>query len=134
MQSKCKRDTNADFMKAIVRLAKENGWYYEAEKIMDYFLPESSCIKELSNYEFDFRAIVKYGGSEGIYLECYLEGSFDENDFDDDMAIIPCGTFKTLGDGLREAQIMGRLAGILTYYARYYVTNNFDRFCPNPKN
>ena len=65
-------------------------------------------------------------------MRCFLEGSFDEYDYDSN-AIIPCGTFKTLGDSLRHARIMGRLAGILTYYASYYVTDNFDRFCPKAK-
>lgn len=134
MRNDIKRDTNADLMKAVLKLTKENGWYYEAEKIMDYFLPESSCIKELTNYEFEFKAIVNYGGSEGIYLDCFLEGSFDENDLDNDMETIRCGTFKTLGDSIRDARIMGELAGALTYYARYYISRNFARYCPIPKN
>ena len=132
MSNTVKRDTNADLMKGVLRLVKENGWYDEAESIMDYFLPEEKCIQELSNFEFDFKAIVEYGASEGIYLRCFLEGSLDENDFDSN-EIIPCGTFKTLGDSLRHARIMGRLAGILTYYATYYVTENFDRYCPTKK-
>lgn len=124
-----KRDTNADLMKGVLKLVKENGWYDETNGIMDYFLPESRCVRELTNYEFDFKAIVKYGGSEGIYLDCYLEGYFDGSNLDDNMAKIPCGTFKTLGDSLRHARIMGELAGSLTYYARQYLSQNFSRYC-----
>ena len=116
-------------MKGVLRLVKENGWYDEAESIMDYFLPEDRYVKELTNYEFDFKAIVEYGGSEGIYLNCYLEGSFDGSNLDDNMATIRCGTFKTLGDSLRHARIMGELAGALTYYARQYLGQNFARYC-----
>ena len=94
MSNTVKRDTNTDLMKGVLRLVKENGWYDEAESIMDYFLPEETYIKELSNFEFDFKAIVEYGASEGMYLRCSLEGSFDEDDFDSN-AVIPCGTFKT---------------------------------------
>ena len=129
MSNTVKRDTNTDLMKGVFKLVKENGWYDEAEGIMDYFLPESYCVKTLTNYEFDFKAIVEYGGSEGIYLRCYLEGSFDGNNLDDNMATIPCGTFKTLGDSLRHARIMGELAGALTYYSRQYLGQNFARYC-----
>ena len=129
MSDTIKRDTNADLMKGVLNLVKENGWYDEAESIMDYFLPEEGYVKELTNYEFDFKAVVEYGGSEGIYLNCYLEGSFDGSNLDDNMATIRCGTFKTLGDSLRHALIMGELSGALTYYARQYLGQNFSRYC-----
>lgn len=67
-EKRIKRDTNADLMNGIVKLVKENGWYDKAKDILDYYLPESSKVKEISNYEFDFYAVVNYGGSEGIYI------------------------------------------------------------------
>lgn len=128
---KIKRDTNTDLMMAVLQLVKENGWYDEAENIMDYFRAEEGYVKELSNYEFDFKAVVEYSGNEGVYLYCYLEGSFDENDIMNDEANIPCGIFKTLGDSLKHTRIMGELAGSLTFYARKYIYDNFVRFCPS---
>lgn len=46
---KMKRDTNADLMNGIVRLVKENGRYDRVGNILDYYLPESNTVKEISN-------------------------------------------------------------------------------------
>lgn len=126
---KGKRDTNADLMNGIVNLVKENGWYDKARDILDYYLPESSKVREISNYEFDFFAVVNFGSSEGIYIDCYVEGIVDENDATV-VEKIPCGTFKTLGDDLTHMRIMGELAGLLTFYAKRYLHRHFARYCP----
>ena len=129
MSEKIKRDTNADLMNAVVNLVKENGWYDKAADILDYYLPEDYTIKEISNYEFDFKAMVKFGGNEGIYLDCWIEGLVDENQANE-VEKIPCGTFKTLKEDLKAMRIMGELAGILMFYARKYINQNFERYCP----
>lgn len=129
MSEKTKRDTNADLMNAIVALVKENGWYDKAADIMDYYLPEKYIIREISNYEFDFKTMVKFGGNEGIYLDCWIEGLVDENQVKV-VEKIPCGTFKTLKEDLKGMRIMGEFAGILTFYARKYLNQNFARYCP----
>lgn len=129
MSEKIKRDTNADLMNAVVNLVKENGWYDKAADILDYYLPADYTVKEISNYEFDFKAMVKFGGNEGIYLDCWIEGLVDENQVKE-VEKIPCGTFKTLREDLKAMRIMGELAGILTFYARKYINQNFERYCP----
>lgn len=124
-----KRDTNADLMNGIVRLVKENGWYNSVGDILDYYLPESNTVKEIRNYEFDFCADLDFGGSEGVYIDCYIVGNIDENNART-VQKIPCGTFKTLEDDLTHMRIMGEFVGILKYYAARYMGQNFARYCP----
>ena len=74
-----KRDTNKTMMLATHQLVEKNGCYEKAAAIMDYFLPESYEIQELTNYEFYFITKVNFGGSEGIYIDCYIKGKFDDS-------------------------------------------------------
>ncbi|MDD3028085.1 MAG: hypothetical protein PHI41_08585 [Erysipelotrichaceae bacterium] len=128
MVERIKRDTNTDLMNGIYESVKGSGEYDKAQQIMDYFLPESYRVQELSNYEFDFIAKVSFGGSEGIYIDCYIEGCFDEKV--DTPQRLHCGTFKTLADNLSAMKIMGELAGTLTYYADEYLNRELDRYTP----
>ena len=120
-----KRDTPGILFQNALRLVKEHGHYAEAEPIVDYALADRDE-RKLTNYEFDFRAVVSPGSSEGIYIDCYLEGIFDRN------ASTRCnaGTIKTLREDVDAYRIMGALAGYLTVYARKYVNENLDRFEP----
>lgn len=113
----------------IFNLVRENGHYDKAEKIIDYFLPESMTVRELTNCEFDFYADVRFGNSEGIYVDCYIKGNFDENNPGDNK-VLDCGTFKTLADNITAMKIMGELCGSLVFYGRKYVNQNLDRFIP----
>ena len=81
---------------------------------------------KLTAYEFSFDASVNYGGSEGIYIDCYLTGKFDESG----RFVLPIGTIKTLKRDLEAAKIMGELCGVLTYYASQYVNQNLLRYTP----
>ena len=121
-----KRDTNTDLMLAVMDLVKQNGCYEKAEQIMDYFLPEEMKVQEITDCRFDFCAIVNFGASEGIYIDCFISGYYDTN-INKSMKL-PCGTFKTLRDDLEAMQIMGELAGALTYWANYYVNREIDRY------
>lgn len=126
------RDTGGSLFSAAVRLAKENGHFDRAGAILEYMLPcehESSIHEkvELTAYEFSFEAIVNYGGSEGIYIDCCLRGKFDESG----RSVLHVGTLKTLRRDLEALQIMGELCGTLTYYANQYVSQNLHRYTPN---
>lgn len=113
---------------SIVRLAKENGDFRKAEATLDYMPP---CEHEtgrhekvkLTAYEFSFDASVNYGGSEGIYIDCYLRGKFDESG----RSVLHVGTLKTLRRDLEALQIMGELCGTLTFYVDRYVNQNLHR-------
>ena len=125
-----KRDTNLDLINNVFELVKKNHCYDRAKKIMDYFLPEYQSIVELSDYQFDFDAMVQFGGSEGIYIDCNIRGHFDEKEPSTRTQILHCGTFKTLGTTLEDMRIMGELAGALIYFAKEYVNNNLDKYSP----
>ena len=112
-----KRYTNTELMNIAVEKIKQAGEYKKAEMILDYFLPESYKTVKLTNYEFDFHAIADFGGSEGIYLDCWLKGEFDSSGSD----YCKMGTFKTLNDDLESMKIMAELGGILNFYLSQFV-------------
>ena len=72
------------------------------------------------------QARVNYGGSEGIYIDCYLRGKFDESG----RSVLHVGTLKTLRRDLEALQIMGELCGTLTFYVDRYVNQNLHRYTP----
>lgn len=127
---KIKRDTNEDLMKNVYELVKKHHCYDKAEKIMDYFLPETYKTMELTDYKFDFYANVQFGLSEGIYIDCSIRGHFDENASSDKMQALHCGTFKTLGTSLEYMRIMGELAGSLIFFAKEYIDKNIEKYTP----
>ena len=127
---KITRDTNTVLMNKVFELVKENGCYEKAGAIMDYFLSEDYKVQELSDYEFGFLVKLNFGGNEGIYLDCYIEGCFRESNAERKTERLSCGTFKTLDDSLDAMKIMGELAGSLTYFASQYVNKELDRYTP----
>ena len=64
--------------------------------------------------------------SEGIYIDCYLEGKFDESR----RCSLHVGTLKTLRRDLEAAKIMGELCGALMHHASEYVNQNLRRYTP----
>lgn len=124
------RDTGGSLFSSVIRRAKGNGDFDRAEAILDYYLP---CEHEggrhegvkLTAYEFDFVPIVNYG-CEGIYIDCYLKGKFDESR----RCSLHVGTLKTLRRDLEAAKIMGELCGALMHHASEYVNQNLRRYTP----
>lgn len=125
------RDTGGSLFSTIVRLAKASGDFARAEAILDYYLPceHEEGTKEgvkLTAYEFDFEAVLNYG-CEGIYIDCYLHGKFDESG----RSRLHVGTLKTLRRDMEAEKIMGELCGILHYYENQYVNENLRRYTPD---
>ena len=104
------RDTREALMEGIHQMVVENGQFDAAAAILDYF-----CIT----------TEVQFGGSEGIYLDCYAEGRIQPESPEKRWEI---GTYKTLGTSLSAMQIFGALGGALTYYGRKYLMENIGRF------
>jgi len=121
-----KRDIPEILFQRVLDLVQENGYYDEAEAIMDYTLPSDSK-REFSNYCFDFCALVNKGGSEGVYIDCFLRGEFDQSG----KQTCKVATFKTLKENMNAYRIMGALCGALTFYAHQYVDENIDRYTPD---
>ena len=101
-----------------------------AGAILDYYLPceHEAGIREkveLTAYGFDFVPILSYG-SEGIYIDCYLHGVFNESG----RFSLHVGTLKTLNRNLETGKIMGELCGVLMHHAFEYVNQNLRRYTP----
>ena len=77
----------------------------------------------LTECRFDFVPIFNYG-CEGICIDCYLKGKFDESG----RSSLHVGTLKTLKRDLESAKVIGELCGILTHHASEYVNQNLDRY------
>lgn len=124
------RDTGGSLFSSVIRMAKASGDFDRAGAILDYYLPceHESGIREgvaLTAYEFDFAPILNYG-SEGIYIDCYLKGKFDESG----RSSLHVGTLKTLKRDLEAEKIMGELCGVLHFYENQYVNQNLQRYTP----
>jgi len=118
------RDTPAILFTEVLRLIQKHGHYDAAERILDYALPGTSDKRQLTRCEFEFIAKVNKGGSEGIYIDCYLQGKFD----DSSDKTCKVGTFKTLREDIYGYKIMGELSGLLVAYADLYINQNIDRY------
>lgn len=118
------RDTNTILFNRVVGLTQANGDFERAAQILDYYHAERHTVRELKDYRFAFVAKVAWGSNEGVYVDCYLEGTFD----DSGDKRLHLGTLKTLDASLEGFRVMGELAGALTYHARQYVNRNLDRY------
>lgn len=124
------RDTGGSLLSSVIRMAMANGDFDRAGAILDYYLPcehESGTGDKapITAYEFDFVPILNYG-SEGIYINCYLRGKFDESG----RFSLHVGTLKTLKRDLESEKAMGELCGVLHYYAHRYVNQEIHRYTP----
>ena len=62
-----------------------------------------NTVQELTDYEFDFLTNITFGGSEGIYICCYISGILDSSK---EYKKPKCGTYKTLRTDLEAMQII----------------------------
>lgn len=92
---------------------------------IDYALADSSS-PALFSPEYDLvRAIVETGGSEGIYIDCYLEISgYGRRE---GKSRIHLGTIKTLDEGLDAYMKMGKIAGAFTCIGEMYLWKNYKK-------
>ena len=107
----------------------DNGQFQSAEAILDYFSPDTyDSPKEITCDDFDVVTEVQFGGSEGIYLDCYAEGRIQP---ECEKKRWHLGTYKTLETSLSAMQTLGALGGALTYFASEYLWENGERFLSN---
>ena len=77
-----KRDTLVDLYNGMMKMARAAGALKEFDRIADYDMSEnfsSEAKIPISSYEFRTSFVVDYGGSEGIYIDGYLDGVLDES-------------------------------------------------------
>jgi hypothetical protein len=120
--------TNETLMREVFKIMENMPDFERAKGILDYMLPESYKVEELTDCDFDVIAVPNFGGSEGIYIDCYIEGIYQDNGKD---GRLKAGTLKTLGTSLEDMKTMGELCGIIEYVSRDYVNKNYRLFQPN---
>ena len=130
--TKPRRDRKSTLLQRILEEARADEAIAEAEAILDYILPNDSEPASpdkdsyLTDYRFDLVPRLNFGSCEGIYLDLYLEGSFDASD----KRAVSIGTFKTLRTDLEACQLMGSLGGALMYYGYKYINREIHRYTP----
>ena len=117
-------ETNVSYFHKLMKLIKENGHYSEAEKIIEYVIVQDRDVRTLTSYEFDLVSHLCWGSNEGIYIDCYLEGKFD----DTASKKLKVATIKSLETSIQAFKTMGELTGALTYYGRTYVNEHINMF------
>lgn len=118
------RMTGGQLFDAVMSRARENGDLARFDAINEYMLAEDSKKGKLCSYEFDLLPAVDFGGSEGIYIDCSLQGKFDESG----RKSLHIGTIKTLDTGLDACKAMGELCGALLYHESRFVNENLYLF------
>lgn len=96
---------------------------YALEVNLDYALAESTP-KPITTYEYSFRNNLDYGGSEGIYLDLWIETDTDGGAKRDKL-----GTFKTLETSGDAMHIMANLLADFIVEGSAYVNAHLDDFC-----
>ena len=118
------RMTGGQLFDAVMARARENGDLVRFDAINEYVLAEDCEKGKLCSYGFDLLPAVDFGGSEGIYIDCSLQGKFDESG----RKSLHIGTIKTLDTGLDACKAMGELCGALLYYESRFVNENLYLF------
>lgn len=111
--------TTADLFDKICEILKKEEVYPD---ILDYALPEYNPVP-IMTYEFCIKNNLDYGGSEGIYLDLWIEMYTDG-----ELQKFPLGTFKTLREDHDAMRIMGTLLADFLAEERTYVNANLDDF------
>lgn len=111
--------TTEELFNRINGILKEKG---KLPDILDYELAMHSPVP-ITNYEYDLKNNLDYGGNEGIYLDLWIEYTVDEKRCANNL-----GTFKTLSTDDEAMHIMAALLAdfIIEEYA--YVNANLDDF------
>ncbi len=124
-------ESTGDLFLDIYRLAEQSGELEKLKFIEDYHQGKREWDRlEISDDDFTVNFSVQMGGSEGIYIDAYIDGRFDASGEHKSASI---GTIKTLQDDLVAMKIMGEACGILTFYATKYLNQGYSRYMKIPK-
>ncbi len=111
--------TTKELFNKIYKILKEKE---KLPDILDYGLAACGPVP-ITNYEFDLKSNLNYGGSEGIYLDLWIEycGSGQKRQG-------MLGTFKTLSIDDKSMHIMAALLADFIIEELAYVNANLDAF------
>ncbi len=93
-------------------------------KELDYVSGSSDCL--ITYYEFEFECVTKWGGSEGIYTDFYLNGNFTGESGAVKRLYIGCA--KTLSEGTKAMYMMNKFAADFYMTATDYINHHIDDF------
>ena len=111
--------TTEEFFNTISYILEEQG---KLPDILDYGQAAHKSIP-LKTCEFNLKSNLDYGGSEGIYLDLWIE--YFEGD---ERSMHDLGTFKTLGDDDKAMHTMANLLADFILETYSYVSRNRDDF------
>lgn len=111
--------TTEELFNKICGILKEKG---RMPDILDYGLPTSNPVP-IRTYQFDLRNKLAYGGSEGIYLDLWIEYFANKEKQRKGL-----GTFKTLDESSEAMHIMAGLLADFIIEEYTYVNTNIDDF------
>jgi len=115
--------TPKTYMEAVLKMVKGMPEFERAKTILDYIMADDFGTDEITQYQFNFCAAISYPNSEGIYVDCWLEGEFDNSH----RQKISMGTAKTLKDNREALMIMGELCGLLIWVADEILDQQISR-------
>lgn len=111
--------TTEEFFDRICGILKEKELMPD---ILDYALATSDPVP-MTTYELNIRNNLDFGGSEGIYIDLWIECYRG-----DEKVVNALGTFKTLREDREGMQIMGKLLADFIVEENAYVNANLDDF------
>ena len=116
--------TTKRYMEAVLEKIMTMPEFKKAEPIIEYMLASNreSC-SEITQYQFNFHAAINYPASEGVYIDCWLDGEFDYSH----RSKVSIGTIKTLKDSKEALMIMGELCGLLIWVADEILDQQISR-------
>lgn len=114
--------TGAGMFNAIVAMARRAGDFSRAEHILESCRPceyghSAGGPTPITVFQFDFVPQISFGCNEGMFLDCYLRGRFD----DSSRYSICIGSMRILSRNKDTCKILGELSGALTYHAHLYI-------------
>jgi hypothetical protein len=124
------RHTNTTLMNKIFEILESMPEYARIAAHLNYRLAETYNVATLTNYDFDVVAAPAFGSSEGIYVDCFINGKFDNGE----SRILHMGTLKTLETSLEAMRMMGELCGLIIYTGYSYINKNLALFTPGETN
>lgn len=131
IQDQTQFEPTGDLFMDIYQLAERSGELDKLKFIEDYHMGNDGRKRfKITNDDFLVHFSAQFGGSEGIYIDAYINGRFDASGEHKRVSI---GTIKTLEDDLAAMKIMGEACGILTYNAAEYLNQNYARYMEIPK-
>ena len=112
--------TTTEYFNEVCKILNDKGLM--PENFLDYTLATRKAVP-MKTYEFSVRNNLDYGGSEGIYLDLWIE--FYE---DGDKQICELGTFKTLLDGQEAMRTMAQLLADFMAEQHRFANEHLDDF------